>query len=209
MEAVAAFKPTDPPLQKVVGLLAVIATEGGGTNEVIEDGKNGFLIEHKGTDQLVEKLLFLYNNPEISRQMGGLQRDRKRLREYYTAISREASTPNRRTKTIPSSDEIESRERAVKLELKRKLAELEDRYLFEATVKPIAFVECVIPSVAIEVEIQRKSATRTFRVYWNGLLKVLEPLQCSRCGIGGFNFWFTNEKVEPICKCCHGLSAAT
>ena len=167
------------------------------------------LLTLENAARLAEQQAMLQATSFFDRIDQRLQRDRKRLREYYTAISREASTPNRRTKTIPSSDEIESRERAVKLELKRKLAELEDRYLFEATVKPIAFVECVIPSVAIEVEIQRKSATRTFRVYWNGLLKVLEPLQCSRCGIGGFNFWFTNEKVEPICKCCHGLSAAT
>jgi glycosyltransferase involved in cell wall biosynthesis len=48
----------------------VIATEGGGTNEVIEDTKNGFLIPHKGVDKLVQKLLYLYNNPDISNQMG-------------------------------------------------------------------------------------------------------------------------------------------
>jgi len=48
----------------------VIATEGGGTNEVIEDGKNGFLIGHKAVGGLAEKLLYLYNNPAIRKQMG-------------------------------------------------------------------------------------------------------------------------------------------
>lgn len=48
----------------------VIATEGGGTNEVIEDGKNGFLIGHKEVDKLVEKLLYLYDNPAAGKQMG-------------------------------------------------------------------------------------------------------------------------------------------
>jgi glycosyltransferase involved in cell wall biosynthesis len=48
----------------------VIATEGGGTNEVIEDSKNGFLIEDKGVDTLVEKILLLYNNPETGKKMG-------------------------------------------------------------------------------------------------------------------------------------------
>ncbi len=48
----------------------VIATEGGGTNEVIEDTKNGYLIEYKGVEKLVEKILYLYNNPAIGKQMG-------------------------------------------------------------------------------------------------------------------------------------------
>lgn len=48
----------------------VVATEGGGTNEVIVDGENGFLVHNKDVDQLVEKLLYLHDNPDISQQMG-------------------------------------------------------------------------------------------------------------------------------------------
>ena len=48
----------------------VIATEGGGTNEVIIDNYNGYLIEDKGTDTLIEKLLYLYHHPDIGKQMG-------------------------------------------------------------------------------------------------------------------------------------------
>ena len=48
----------------------VIATEGGGTNEVIVDGENGFLIENNGTEQLVEKILLLYQQRETARLMG-------------------------------------------------------------------------------------------------------------------------------------------
>lgn len=48
----------------------VIATEGGGTNEVIENDKNGYLIEDKGTDMLVEKTLLLYQHPEIGKKLG-------------------------------------------------------------------------------------------------------------------------------------------
>jgi glycosyltransferase involved in cell wall biosynthesis len=48
----------------------VLATEGGGTNEVIEDGRNGFLLKNKDVDGLVEKLLELYNHPEQCALMG-------------------------------------------------------------------------------------------------------------------------------------------
>ncbi len=48
----------------------VIATTGGGTNEVIKDAKNGFLIEHKDVDGLVKNILDLYSHPEKGNRMG-------------------------------------------------------------------------------------------------------------------------------------------
>lgn len=48
----------------------VIATEGGGTDEVIVDDVNGFRLKNKDVDGLVEKLLYLYQNPSASKRMG-------------------------------------------------------------------------------------------------------------------------------------------
>lgn len=48
----------------------VMATEGGGTNEVIEDNENGYLLKNKDVNTLVEKTLYLYNNPILSKKMG-------------------------------------------------------------------------------------------------------------------------------------------
>jgi hypothetical protein len=132
-----------------------------------------------------------------------LERDRQRLREYYRALLRETATPNRRLKTVPSAEEMAARQRAVKLELQRKLAELEERYAFEGVLRPVALAEFHIPGLAIDVRIQRKAATRTFRLFWNGIQKRLEPLRCSCCGKGNYNLWFTNEDVAPVCGACH------
>ena len=131
-------------------------------------------------------------------------RDRKRLQEYYRALQRESSTPNKRTKTAPTKEEIDSRQKAVKLELQRKLSELDERYMFSAVLRPIVLAEFRIPAVAIDVEIQRKAERRVFRVYWNAMLKKMEPLSCSRCHRTSFNFWFTNDTVDPLCSACHG-----
>ena len=131
-------------------------------------------------------------------------RDRKRLQEYYRALQRESSAPNKRTKTAPTKEEIDSRQKAVKLELQRKLSELDERYMFSAVLRPIVLAEFRIPAVAIDVEIQRKAERRIYRVYWNAMLKKMEPLSCSRCRRTSFNFWFTNDTVEPLCSACHG-----
>jgi hypothetical protein len=92
----------------------------------------------------------------------------------------------------------------VKLELQRKLEELGERFAFEGLIRPAALAEFHVPGLAIDVRIQRKAATRTFRLFWNGIQKRLEPLRCSRCGNGAYNLWFTNEDVDPICSTCHG-----
>lgn len=48
----------------------VIATRGGGTNELVIDQETGYLINNKDTDTLVNTIEFLINNPRIMEKMG-------------------------------------------------------------------------------------------------------------------------------------------
>jgi len=48
----------------------VVATEGGGTNEIVQDGKTGYLIPPKSPEIFAEKLTYLLDNPEVTKQMG-------------------------------------------------------------------------------------------------------------------------------------------
>ncbi len=152
----------------------------------------------------VQQRTLLEARPFLDRMEMRLERDRQRLRQYYRALLREAATPSRRAKTVPSPEELAARQRAVKLELQRKLEELEERFAFEGLIRPAALAEFHVPGLAIDVRLQRKAATRTFRLFWNGIQKRLEPLRCSRCGNGVYNLWFTNEDVAPLCSTCHG-----
>ena len=61
-----------------------------------------------------------------------------------------------------------------------------------------------IPALAVDLSVQRKRAQRKQTVYWNPLLKQLEPICCSRCGRGTFSVAFTNEDVDPLCAKCSG-----
>lgn len=80
----------------------VIATEGGGTNEVIEDGKNGFLIRNKDVNTLVEKILLLYQNKNLSEEMGKKAIDTihkkfmlDRMTKEFIAVYNGEKLPNR------------------------------------------------------------------------------------------------------------------
>ncbi|WP_322743869.1 glycosyltransferase family 4 protein [Methanofollis aquaemaris] len=49
---------------------AVVATDVGGTREIITDGKNGFLVRPGDREALVKRITFLIEHPEIARGLG-------------------------------------------------------------------------------------------------------------------------------------------
>lgn len=57
-------------LQACSMALPVIATDITGSNEIIEDGKNGFLVPVQNADALADKMELLYGNPELCKDMG-------------------------------------------------------------------------------------------------------------------------------------------
>lgn len=49
---------------------AVIASKIGGLPEIVEDGKNGLLFEPGNSEDLAEKIIYLYENPDKALEMG-------------------------------------------------------------------------------------------------------------------------------------------
>jgi len=49
---------------------SIIATDGGGTKEIVKDGVNGYLIEQKNEDQLSNKIIYLLDHIDVSKKMG-------------------------------------------------------------------------------------------------------------------------------------------
>jgi len=134
-----------------------------------------------------------------------LARDRKRLCEYYNALLREAEHKSPRGRAKPAEPEqVEAKRRAVQLELRRKLGELDERYRMEAVLKPLVLVRTELPALAVDLSVQRKRARRAYTVYWNPLTKHMEPLRCSRCGRATFSAAFTDDEVELLCAGCAG-----
>jgi glycosyltransferase involved in cell wall biosynthesis len=59
----------------------VIATEGGGTNEIVVDGETGFLVRPKSPEALANKILELLENPDRANQMG--MAGRRRVQDHF------------------------------------------------------------------------------------------------------------------------------
>lgn len=63
-------------LQAMACGLPLICTTNTGGEDVIEEGKSGFVIPIRDTEALKEKLLYLYKNPEVCRRMGQSAKER-------------------------------------------------------------------------------------------------------------------------------------
>lgn len=75
---------------------AVLATRGGGPDDIIHDMEDGILIEPENPLDMAEKLMFLYSNPEKMHQLKLNGRNRandfsvskyaKKLKNYYLDV---------------------------------------------------------------------------------------------------------------------------
>ena len=143
--------------------------------------------------------------PFVARLESRLARDRARIREYYAALLREESTKRHRVWTPEVKEKQEARRRAVELELRRKLAELDERYAVRAELAPVVLLRIMVQALAVECEVFRRQARRMHTIYWNPVLKELEPMCCDGCGASTFSVVFTDGDVRPLCATCAGL----
>ena len=60
----------------------VIATDGGGTKELIVNKETGFTIQPQNVRQLAEKMMFLLDNPEEAKKMG--KKGKERIEECFS-----------------------------------------------------------------------------------------------------------------------------
>ena len=72
----------------------------------------------------------------------------------------------------------------------------------EVVLEPLVLIRTSMPVLAVHLLVQRRRERRTHSVYWNPLLKQLQPMCCSRCGGGAFTLAFTDEEVDPLCAAC-------
>jgi len=70
----------------------VIATEGAGVHELIEDGKEGFIVPIRNSHAIAEKILYFYDNPSEVKRMGrnarlkALNYTWDKIREHYKEV---------------------------------------------------------------------------------------------------------------------------
>ncbi|MEM8888332.1 MAG: glycosyltransferase [Bacteroidota bacterium] len=59
----------------------VVATLGGGTPEIVLDGKTGFTVKPKSPQEMAERIMHLLNHPELAHDMG--EKSRERIKNHF------------------------------------------------------------------------------------------------------------------------------
>jgi glycosyltransferase involved in cell wall biosynthesis len=70
------------PQAMACGLPLIATNNTGGSDLITQDGEEGFVINIRDTEALKEKLLYLYQNPEVCHKMG--QKAKHKVREGFT-----------------------------------------------------------------------------------------------------------------------------
>lgn len=60
----------------------VVATNSGGTPEIVINGETGFLFDYNNSEELAVKLEYLLRNPKLAKSMG--DKGRRRIEENFT-----------------------------------------------------------------------------------------------------------------------------
>jgi hypothetical protein len=89
------------------------------------------------------------SRPSVARLESQWTRDRKRLRDYYHALLREDRRHSPRGQEPQDQEALKAKRQAVELELRRKLAELDERYALRLELSPLALVRLDCPVLAV------------------------------------------------------------
>lgn len=113
-----------------------------------------------------------------------LNRDRRRIQEYYQTIISEIRAKCYKKKLEEEAlDKELSRIEATESELKRKLTDLQHRYALTLTAQVHSLLVVWLQTVNIECFLIRKKSQRTVLAVYNPYTRMVEPLRCERTNL--------------------------
>ena len=148
------------------------------------------------SEQLIERELI----PWQQKNTRQLQRDEKRITEYYQDIIGEIKAKIKKRKLEGEEKEGEkNRINATKLELKRKIKDLHERSSIEVTASLHSALIVWLQTVHINCQLIRKKQKRDVVAVWNPYHKQVEPLRCEQSNNPVKSFYLSDESASIVC----------
>jgi len=131
------------------------------------------------------------------------QRDEDRLTSYYGIIIQEIKEKIKK-KNLQNEDKQRelARIEATKMESKRKLTDIRERYALKVEAQLHSALIIQLPTVHIACELVRKKRRRAITVIWNPFSKQIEPLRCEKSDVPVSSFYLSNDEVKIIAAEC-------
>ncbi len=148
------------------------------------------------SEQLIERELI----PWRQKNQRQLQRDEKRITEYYSDMIGEIKGKIKKRNKMGEDKERElARIEATRMELKRKLFDLHERSRLEVTAQLHSALIVWLQTVHINCQLIRKKQKREVVAVWNPYQKQVEPLRCSKSNNPVTSFYLTDESAQIVC----------
>lgn len=136
------------------------------------------------------------------------RRDIANLEEYYTDLRREMIEGLERS-GLSAQAAADRREKIALLpeELARKKNDLLKKYAIQVDLRLCNVLWIKTPVVKVLYRFHIGTERLTLPIYYNPVVKALEPLVCSRCGTSTFSICFSPAR-RPLCAQCRNLATA-
>lgn len=135
-------------------------------------------------------------------------RDEDRLKAYYGTMIQEIENKiHSRHLEGEDKDRELARIEATRKELKRKLADLQERYELKVNAALYSMLLIHLPTVHLSCELVRKKVKRLITVVWNPFTKMVEPLACEQSGEPVEDFYLDDEAKILSSDCWNPHSA--
>jgi hypothetical protein len=148
------------------------------------------------SEQLIERELL----PWRQKNQRQLQRDEKRVTEYYQDIVAEIEAKIKKRNLEGEDREVEKKRiSATKQELKRKIKDLQERSRLLVTAELHSALIVWLQTVHINCQLIRKKQKRNIVAVWNPYQRIVEPLRCEHSNNPVTSFYLSNESAQIIC----------
>jgi len=153
--------------------------------------------------EIAGRLAFLEYQDFLKSLNRRLNRDMKRLREYYGTIAGEIEkTLKKKGVKKEDVDRGLSRLEATKTEYHKKTGDARDRYALEILIEPVNVLRIFMPAAVLRVDLQRRKNRMPVEIPLNPINNRLEHLICTGCHQPVRSFYLRDD-MRLLCPSCY------
>ena len=132
-----------------------------------------------------------------------LNRDIRRINEYYQTLIKEIrETLNRKVLLPEDNEKYQNKIKSIELELRLKTQDTIDKYSLNISIEPVSIIRLNTPVKILWLEIKRRKNTRRFPVTFNPIFMDIDLLPCEACFSTDRSYYICDEQLHILCNQC-------
>lgn len=138
-----------------------------------------------------------------------LNRDVKRIYEYYETLKEETIKATERKRESPEdgADKLSEKLNVIETERKWKIQDLVAKYALNVKIEPVAAVAIETQAPVFWTSIKRRLASREFPVTYNPVVRQFDALPCEACFYPRGSYFVCDDNLHIVCDSCFSACA--